>query len=300
MQHTFKKGIFDRYDGWRVRNVDAVFGIIPFILRTRIDSQNFFEENIPVEGIEAFVRRYQDEIPGLSFMHVIVAAMIRMYAQRPYLNRFVVWNKIYARNHINMSLVIKRSIRDNGEETLIKPEFEPTDTIHDVVRRMKEEIEENMPEGTVNGSDSASRIFRSLPSFVVRIAAFLMHNLDKVGLLPKAINRISPWHCGLFLTNLGSLGIGPIYHHLYEFGTCSVFVAMGNKTKVHTVSPTGEHRTHRFIGLKFVTDERICDGHYYAASMKLMRRLLANPEQLLTPPETVLVDDGVDKPRIDI
>ena len=299
MQHTFKKGLFDRYDGWRVRNVDAVFGIIPFILRTRIDSQNFFEENIPAEGIEAFVRKYKEEIPGLTFMHVVIAAMIRMLALRPYLNRFVVWNKIYARNHINLSLVIKRAVTDGGEETLVKPEFEPTDTIADVVRRVTEIIAENAPEGTVNGSDSASRIFRALPAFLVRIAACGMHNLDKIGLLPKVINRISPWHCSLFLTNLGSLGIGPIYHHLYEFGTCSVFVAMGNKTKVQTVSPGGTPLVHRFIGLKFVTDERICDGHYYAASMKLLRRLLANPEALLLPPETVSIDDGVAKKRID-
>ncbi|MDL2257811.1 2-oxo acid dehydrogenase subunit E2 [Eubacteriales bacterium OttesenSCG-928-K08] len=300
MQNTFKKGLFDRYDGWRVRNVDAVFGIIPFILRTRIDSQNFFEENIPIENIEAFVRKYKSEIPDLTFMHVIIAALIRMYAHRPYLNRFVVWNKIYARNSISMSLVIKRTVSDRGEETLVKPEFEPTDTVYDVVERMTKIIEDNIPVGTQNSSDKLSRIFRMLPSFVVRFAAFLMHNLDKVGLLPKAINKASPWHCGLFLTNLGSLGIGPIYHHLYEFGTCSVFVAMGNKTRIHTVSGTGEREVKRFIGLKFVTDERVCDGHYYAASMKLLRRFLANPEQLLEPPAQVIIDDGVDKPRIDI
>ncbi|MDR1619412.1 MAG: 2-oxo acid dehydrogenase subunit E2 [Clostridiales bacterium] len=297
MQKTVRRGVFDRYDGWRVRNVDAVFGVIPFILRTRIDSQNFFEENIPLESVERFIRAHKDDMPDLTLMHVIIACMVRMIAARPYLNRFVVWNKIYARNHINISLVIKRSVTDKGEETLVKPQFDPADTLYDVVKKMTAILEENTPEGALNGSDRLSRFMRVLPSFVMRFVAFMLHNLDKVGLLPKAINRASPWHCSMFLTNMGSLGIGPIYHHLYEFGTCSVFVAMGNKVRGHAVSATGEKDARRFIGLKFVTDERICDGHYYAASMKYLRKLLSNPASLLDPPGQVVIDDGVVKKR---
>lgn len=297
MQQTFQRSFFDRYDGWRVRNVDPVFGIVPFILRTRIDSQNFFEETIPIENVEAFIRAQKKHLPDLSFMHVIIAAMVRLYSQRPYLNRFVVWNKIYAHNSIIMSLMIKRTMEDRGEEALVKPEFSPADTLEDVVRRMNDIVTQSME--AHNGTDKATRIFKLFPSFLVRFAAFMMHNLDKIGLLPKALHKVSPWHCSMFLSNLGSLGIGPIYHHLYEFGTCSVFIAMGNKSKVHTVNVNGEREIRRFIGLKFVTDERVCDGHYYAASMKLLRRILLNPAQLLEPPQEVIVDDGVDKPRMD-
>ena len=299
MQHTFPRGLFDRYDGWRVRNVDAVFSVVPFILRTRIDSQVFFEENIPIENLEAFVRKQRETMPELSFMHVIIAAMVRMYSQRPYLNRFIVWNKIYARNHLNLSLIIKRSLDDHGEETLVKPEFELTDTLADVVRRLSEVIADNKLEGAANSSDKLAKFMGYLPAFVMRFVVGLLRALDNIGKLPRAIHSASPWHCSMFLTNLGSLGIGPIYHHLYEFGTCSVFAAMGNKTRVHTVSDTGERQIRRFIGLKFVSDERICDGYYYAASMKLLRKYLLNPELLLTPPETVAVDDGVGKPRLD-
>ena len=274
MQHTFKRSLFDRYDGWRVRNVDPVFSIVPFILRTRIDSQNLFEENIPIEKLEAFVRKQREIMPGLSFMHVIIAALVRMLSQRPYLNRFIIWNKIFARNTISLSLVIKRELTEQGEETIIKPEFDPKDTLFDVVNKMSKAVSENMQEG--NEADNLSRF---------------------MGKLPKSIHSISPWHSSMFLTNLGSLGIGPVYHHLYEFGTCSIFIAMGNKTRLHTISATGEREVLRFIGLKFVTDERICDGLYYANSMKLLRRLLMNPETLLSPPENVIIDDGVRRPN---
>lgn len=298
MKQYFKKGLFDRYDGWRVKNVDAVFAIIPFILRTRIDSQVMFEENIPIDKIEAFIRAHREEMPELSLMQVVMAAIVRLMSQRPYLNRFIMWNKIYARNHINISLAIKRP--ESGEETLIKPEFEPDCTLRDVVRIVSEQLAANKAEGVKNNADKTSAVFGKLPSFLVRIAVFILFKLDNIGLLPKGLRRTSPWHCSAFLTNVGSLGIGPIYHHLYEFGTCSNFIAMGNKTRVHTLSSQSEPKVQKFIGLKFVSDERICDGQYYATSMKLLKRILANPESLLVPPENVIVDDGVKKPRLDL
>jgi hypothetical protein len=299
MQKTFRRGIFDRYDGWRVRNVDTFFSVAPFVLRTRIDSQCFFEETIPIEHLEAFIRKQKETMPDITFMHVIIAAMVRMFSQRPYLNRFIVWNKIYARNSISLSLAIKRSMTDRGEETIVKPEFEPTDTLSDIVRRVAEAVDQNKTENADNSTDKIARLLGYIPAFLLRFVVWFLRSLDNVGKLPRAIQSASPFHSSMFLTNLGSLGIGPIYHHLYEFGTVSVFAAMGNKTRVHAVTDTGEREMRRFIGLKFVTDERICDGYYYASSMKLLRRLLLNPETLLTPPETVAVDDGVAKPRMD-
>lgn len=105
----------DRYDGWRVRKVDPVFRVIPYILRTRMDAQNFFEEKVPIDHIEAFIKKHKEDIPDLSIMHVIMAATVRLISQRPHLNRFVVWNKIFARNHISFSIAIKRSLTDSGE-----------------------------------------------------------------------------------------------------------------------------------------------------------------------------------------
>lgn len=298
MQHTFKRGLFDRYDGWRVRNVDTFFAVVPFVLRTRMDSQVFFEERVSVDKVEEFIRAHKDEMPSLSFMHIIMAAMVRLFSQKPYLNRFIIYNKIYARNSLSISLSIKRSMDVHGEETTIQPEFEPTDTLYDVVRRVQEELA-TQDVGQENETDSVAKLFRKLPTFVVRAAVCILRNLDNIGKMPKFINKVSPFHASMFLTNVGSLGIGPVYHHLYEFGTCSLFAAMGNKTRVHTITKDGEQVQERYLGLKFVVDERICDGYYFASAMKMLRRIMANPEVLLTPPEQVFVDDGVDKPRID-
>jgi hypothetical protein len=229
-----------------------------------------------------------------------MAAMVRLISQRPHLNRFVVWNKIFARNHINFSIAIKRSLTDAGEETLIKPYFLPEDTLLDVVRKTKEQQEANQKVGTKNASDTISRVLGVLPDSLMRIVAWSMLWSDKVGILPRFINEASPWHCSIFLTNIGSIGVESIYHHLYEFGTCSNFVAMGKKSRQHLLNTHGNLVAHKNIALKFVLDERICDGFYYASSMRLLSKYLDNPEVLLIAPEKVVVDEGVGKKRVDI
>lgn len=296
----FKWSIGDRRDGWRVRKVDPVFSVIPYFIRTRMDAQNYFEERMPIDHIEKFIKEHKAEMPELSIMHVVMAAVVRIISQRPQLNRFVMWNKIFARNNINFSIAIKRSMSDEGEETLIKPYFLPTDTLQDVVRKTKFEQEANQKVGQQNATDIISKILGFLPDAAMRIVVGLLLMMDKVGILPRFIENVSPWHSTMFLTNVGSIGVESIYHHLYEFGTCSMFLAMGKKSRKHSFSKHGELTAYKTILLKFVMDERICDGFYYASSMRMLSKILADPACLLVPPQKVVVDDGVGKKRIDL
>jgi hypothetical protein len=292
--------IGDRYDGWRIRKVDALFSVVPFILPTRVDSQVFYEIKIPVDTIEEFIRKHKEEMPGLSIMHVVMASLVRIISQRPYINRFIVWNKIFARNHVSLSLAIKRSMTDEGEETVIKVYFLPTDTLQDVVRKIKLELENNQQVGQKNSSDIISKIMGFLPDFLLRTVVFFVKQLDKVGLMPKFFFNASPFHASMFLTNIGSIGIDSIYHHLYEFGTCSMFGAMGKKNRKNIVEKDGTTKSFKSMKFKLVLDERICDGFYYASSIRQLEKILADPAVLLLPPEQVIVDDGVGKKRINI
>jgi len=288
---TWKLG--DRYDGWRLRNVDPMFSVAPFILKSRVDSQVLFEIKVPIDKIEAFIQTNKENIPDLSIMHVVMASLVRLMSQRPNLNRFVMWHKIFARNHVNFSIAIKRSMSDRGEETIIKPYFLPTDTIQEIVKKTNTELQNTLKDTQDNSTDNLSKIFGFLPDFLLRSVVYVLTYLDKVGLMPKLFNHASPFHASFFLTNLGSIGIESIYHHLYEFGTCSMFVAMGRKTKENVVEKNGEVKTQKSILLKFVLDERICDGFYYARSMRLLEKILSNPAELLHAPQEVLIDEGV-------
>lgn len=283
----------DRYDGWRLRNVDPMFAVAPFILKSRVDSQVLFEIKLPIDNLETFIRAHKEDIPDLSIMHLVMSGLVRLMSQRPHVNRFVMWHKIFARNHMSFSLAIKRAMSDLGEETVIKLYFLPTDTLEDIVRKTRIEVEKNIKESQENSTDSMTRAFGFFPDFMLRTLVGVLTNMDKVGLMPKMFNHASPFHSSLFLTNLGSIGVESIYHHLYESGTCSMFVAMGRKTKEVLIDRKGETRSEKTILLKFVLDERICDGFYYARSIRMLERILTEPEELLNPPKEVFIDEGI-------
>jgi len=289
----YKWNLGDRYDGWRLKNVDPMFSVAPFILKSRVDSQVLFEIKVSIDKIETFIRAHKEDIPDLSIMHVVMASLVRLMSQRPNLNRFVMWHKLFARNHVNFSIAIKRSMSDTAEESIIKPYFLPTDTLREIVQKTSAELNGTLKNSQDNSTDSLSKMFGYLPDFLLRTLVYSLTLLDKVGLMPRIFNHASPFHTSFFLTNLGSIGVESIYHHLYEFGTCSMFVAMGRKTKENVVEKDGEIKAHKSILLKFVLDERICDGFYYARSMRMLEKILSEPAELMKPPKEVLIDEGV-------
>ena len=283
----------DRYDGYRVRNVDPFFFIIPQVMSKRVDSQVYFSEEMDITALEQFVRDHTNtDIKGLRMYHILIAAYIRMVSQRPYFNRFVLGHRIYQRNQLTVAMAVKRH-SDKEETTTLKIPFDPKDTLYDVVNKFNRIVEENKTVVEENGTDHVAKVLGHMPTFLLTGAVAFLKMLDRHGKLPKLINRVSPFHTSFFITNMGSLGISPIYHHIYEFGTTSIFLAMGKKKTVHELGSDGIAETKRKMGIKIVADERICDGAYYAAGMRMLSRFFKNPQALLTPPETIAVDDGI-------
>ena len=289
----------DRRDGWRLRNITPISILESYFSPKRVDAQILVQETIPIDNIEAFIKEHKEEMPDLSLMHVIIAAAVRLFSQRPKLNRFVFRNKLYARKYISMSITIRRSMTDEGEETLIKLYFLPTDTLYDVVRKVQQALDENKHEGDQNTADKFSKSLTYLPGFLIRFMVFIIRWLDKFNILPRALEEISPWHSSLYLANMGSIGSESVYHPLYEIGTCSFFLTTGKKTTQHIPRRSGEVLSLKTIMLKLSLDGRICDGLYLASTLRMIGRLYMNPEQLLSPPEQVVVDDGVGRKRID-
>ncbi|MGE5613117.1 MAG: 2-oxoglutarate dehydrogenase [Bacillota bacterium] len=281
-----KRRFGDRYDGRRLRTLDPFYRIIPFVMRRRSDSQNFFEDRIEISHTEAFLRRKRKQSDiKLSMLHILIAAMVRTIALRPALNRFVAGYSIYARNEILVSLTIKKEKSFDSPETTIKFKFEPTDTLYDIAEKINREVAENKKTDTNNNTDKFARIFMLCPGFLVKFAVFVLRSLDYVGLMPRFINELSPFHTSIFITDLGSLGIDPVYHHLYDIGTTSIFVAFGMKYNEKAIDRNNNIIDKRYIRMKIVTDERIVDGYYYASAFKLFKQLVQHPEKLEEIPE---------------
>ncbi len=286
-----KRHFGDRYDGRRLRSLNAFYNLIPYIMRYRSDSQCFFEDKIEISHTEAYLRRRKrTSDTNISMLHVLIAAMVRTIALRPALNRFIAGQKIYARNEILVSLAIKKELRIDSPETTLKLRFEPTDTLAEIAEKINHQVTENKAPDMKNNTDKTAKLLMKCPGWLLKFVIFVLRTMDYFGLMPRILNRASPFHTSFFITDLGSLGIQPVHHHLYDFGTTSIFIAFGTKIREKVIDMANNIADRKFITMKVVTDERTVDGHYYASAFKLYRNLIQHPEMLEVPPENLQPD----------
>jgi len=288
-----KRRFGDRKDGYRLRKADPFFRIIPYIMMDKYDAHVFFEDRIYLEETDAFIRKIRKEGLRIGFLHIVIASMVRVISQKPKINRFVVGKKTYARKDISFSLVIKKEMNEQTEETTIIIKFEPTDTIYDVVKKINDEIEKNKNTEIENDTDKAAKIITYMPGFLISFFMFCARFLDNRGWLPKFLTELSPFHTSIFVTDLGSLGIKSVFHHIFNFGTNTLFIAFGIKSKEQVIDMDNNVRIRKAIDIKTAVDERIVDGYYFANAIKLGKRLMTRPEELLNPPEEVIIDDEI-------
>ena len=268
-----------RSDGRKLKNIPPFFRIIPQVMRTRSDSQVYYDYDMPIKEMDEYINRKAAEGIKISYMNIVYAALVRLVALRPRLNRFVMNGRTFARNEIYISLAIKKCLSDDGQETTIKLPFDVTENIFEIKEKLDSKINENKEIVKVNETDALAKALSLIPNFLLKMAVSIIMFLDKHGMLPKFIIKASPFHTSAFLTNVASLGIDAIYHHLYDFGTTGVFLAMGKKKKSY-IYDDENFKEEKCISLAFVCDERICDGYYFASSVKMFNRYLKKPELL--------------------
>lgn len=284
-----KRKLGDRKEGRRIRTLPAMTQFTSFIMKTRNDSMNMFEDVIDITNVEKYLdRKHEEGYTDMAMLHVILAAYVRIVAERPGINRFIAGQRIFARKNIECVMTIKKEMALESPDTCIKVEFDPRDNIYNVYKKFRTEVNKAVSEDT--DFDNTAGALIKLPRFVLRTAVGFLNWLDYHGWLPKALLKVSPFHGSMIITSMGSLGIPAIYHHLYNFGTLPVFISYGNIFTADAIKRDGTRERHHFVTIKVVTDERICDGYYYASAFKRLKRYMLHPEILDNSPEKVVED----------
>ena len=283
----------DRNDGRKIRTLAPMAQITAYFQVERNTCSNLFEESFEISHIDRYIRQKRKEgYTDFGITHVLLAAYVRGIAKYPQLNRFISGQKVYSRgNDIQYCMVIKKDMTIDSPDTSIKVHLTPYDTAIDVYEKLNAAVAEVKKTQELDSSlDSLIMALNMIPSVVLKFVVWLLKLLDYFGMLPKFLVELSPFHGSLFFTSMGSLGIRPIYHHLYDFGNLPAFGAFGCKRKAMEVQEDGSVIQRKYIDVKFVLDERIVDGYYYATFFKYFRRLLAHPEVLDQAPEEVIRD----------
>ena len=268
-----------RPDGIKLKHTDPMYQIAVHVMPKRCDAMNAITLDIPYEPIREYVRAKKKEGIAMSNMTVILAGLVRLTAEYPAINRFVMNKRVYSREKITVSMVVAGYKKGDGtanEGTMSKITFEPTDTIF----QMNEKIEQYVAHNRV-GDTNSERLIHAVTRIPgsIRGIANLARWADKHNLLPGAVIDASPFHASMLFTNLASIRTNHIYHHIYDFGTTSMSFAMGNPRYVPK-QKGGEVVFEHCIPIGMMMDDRIVSGHYFAESFHRLKQLYANPRLL--------------------
>ena len=282
----------DRVDGRRIRTLPPVNQISPYIMVERNTASNLFEQAFEITNVDRYIRAKRREgLTNFGITHVFLAAYCRAVAKYPGVNRFIAGQKVYSRGEdIQFCMTIKKEMTTEGAETEIKLHLSPRDTSYDVYKKMNDEVAKVKNTPLDAGVDNAAYALTFIPGVVLKFVVWLLKTLDYFGLLPKFLLEISPFHGSVFFTSMGSLGIPPVYHHLYDFGNLPVFGSFGCKRKALEVQEDGTVVLRKYVDFRFTLDERTVDGFYYAAFLKYFKRLIQHPEILDEAPAEIVKD----------
>ncbi len=279
-----------RSDGIRIKTIDPVFKLIPHVMFERHDASNSMAIKVNCDPLDLYISKKRKENISINYMHIVIASIVRVFALKPHLNRFVMNGRLYKRKRIFVSFSVKKRLNEEAEETTIKLEFRGTENLMEIKQMVDESIRLNCGNDEKNRTDKTAKAFSFMPNSILKYSVKFVKFLDRHGMLPKAIIKVSPFHTSCFLTNLKSLHMDFIYHHLYDFGTTGMFVSMGKEKKEPIVNRDGEIVPAKIMNLGIVADERLCDGLYHANSLKLFKRVIENPEILEAGLESITPD----------
>lgn len=273
-----------RADGTRIKAADPMYHLIPYFLTKRYDAMNMVTLDIPEAPLRSYMNEKRKEGRRMSHMALLICAYLRAMEEYPAANRFIAANKkAYQHNDITVSMVVLRPGGDG--DTMSKIYLEPGDNIFEVQEKIEAYVDQNRQASNENSLDRIMSIITRM-GWLMGFATAVLRFMDKHGLLPKAIIKASPFHASLLVSNLASIRCNHIFHHVYEFGTTSIAITMGNLREVPKRTRDGGIDLVRCIPLGVVMDERIASGHYLNQAFACMKRYLANPvlmEEKTTP-----------------
>jgi hypothetical protein len=264
----------------RVVKVHALNAMFPYMFRSRTESLVYFNATLEVENLLAYIEKKKAEGEELKFFQMFMAALVKLFKERPHLNRFVSGRKLYQRNDIKLSFIAKKAASDEGEETNVALTFNDKTTFQEVIDKLKRDIKVAKSDDVKKDDDKIIEGFMKMPRFILRIMFAFLRWMDFYFNMPRMFTDVDPLRCSAYVANLGSIGIEAPYHHLFEWGNCSLFLAIGRIRYMPVALEDGTLVSKKMVEVKVTIDERIADGFYFARSLELMQKYLNDPESI--------------------
>ena len=275
----------DRKDGILLKDITAMHYVMPLMYPNRCNNEAFISECIDLTNVVVYLEKKNAENPEYKYnlFQVMVTAMLKVITLRPKMNRFIANKTMYQRNEVSAAFTIKKVFSDNGGESLAFIHSKPTDTIDTIHNEILRQVSIGRSETEVDAGTASLEAVKKVPRFLVKFVGAAARFLDRHGWMPQSVIAGDPYYSSVVLTNLGSIKLHAGYHHLTNWGTNSVFCAIGEMKKRPFYDDEGNVTMKMSVDLGLTIDERIADGYYYSRTVQLLKQLLEHPELLDRP-----------------
>jgi hypothetical protein len=266
-----------RSDGDLVRDLPRTRRVMPYLMRGRNESAVYFEHDVPLRKADAFIREWNQANPGLRIdvFHLAVWALRHTIERNPTVNRFVAGGRLYGRRGIWFSYAIKAKLVTGAPLIVVKRRFDLDESFAAMVVGMQE-TETRYRSGGAARVDHELGLLLFFPGFIRRFLMRGVDLLDRLGMLPRSYLESDPMYASAFLANMASFGMPPVYHHLYEYGTASIFCSLGRPVP-EPGSPTSGPDRRRTMQVRWTFDERAEDGLAAWFAARRFRQVLEDP-----------------------
>ncbi|MBN9106678.1 MAG: 2-oxo acid dehydrogenase subunit E2 [Propionibacteriaceae bacterium] len=268
-----------RRDSTRIDLGGSLNALFPYLMKGRNESIAYYPVVVDAENLLAHVEKVKGTDEQITVFEAVLLALVRILRERPTLNRYIIGRRLYQRDNVELSFVARRQYTLDSSETNVFVKIRPGDDATEALRRIRGEITV-AKSGEQKSDDRLVELFLHLPRGVLRLAVKALETWDFYLDTPGFLRGIDPLRCSAYIANLGSVGMGAAYHHLFEWGTCSLFVTIGKIKPTVVVGPDGNPAVRRTMELKIALDERIADGYYDARALELFDQYLNEPDQL--------------------
>jgi hypothetical protein len=289
-----------RKDGSLVRGLPAFTKIMPYLMPDKTGSIIFYQEDYDVTDSLGYIKEWNHRNARetgalITLFEVVMLAAARAVSMRPRINRFIAGKRYYQRNQIILSFVAKKELSDDGKEVNVKMPFAVDETLATAAKRVRDYIKKGISEDGHDNEKIVDTVMKLPISPLVTFLNFAYNWLDAHNLLPYALTESDPMWSSIFLANVGSFGLNPPFHHLFERGTCPIFMAVGKARSENRIAaaPDGNPRVEerKVLRVNFSFDDRIADGIYMGKALELVRKFIESPVLLDVPvalsPETL-------------
>ena len=280
----------DRWDAWRLRGLDPTHVMMPYLFGSRIENEAVLGEVMDLTEVDKYLAKKNADHPEFKYtwFHFIAAAVAKAVLLRPKMNWFIAGGHFYERKEIQVAFNVKRQFSDDGEEAMAKFVLDregesPMEQVHDYVHKFVSKVR---GEKAAVGVDDILKFVSHLPRPLFRLLAWTLKKLEYYGIYPKSMAADDPCYSSVYLTNLGSIKMNADYHHLFNWGTISFFITIGEKKMRPLFKEDGTYEMRNTIKLGLTIDERIADGYYFAKTLRLVRKIFQHPELLDLPAAT--------------